>query len=540
MTSSCVNIITSAAYVNQELAAEFGLIPPSFLPLGTGRLFEIQVKNFRKNLIENSPIYLTLPDSFIVTPYDQHTLKEKGVVIVSVPDDMSLGNSLVYTINVINAYNSNIRILHGDTILDDIPQEMDIIASYPDGDDYSWAVINQADDKYIKNLETIKSTKDENNYRPVACGYFSFSKGNELIKSLCQARGNFIEGINLYNKHQPLKIKAIKNWYDFGHIQTYFQSRRLVTTARAFNSLQITSNTVKKISSDSFKMLAEAEWLESTPPNLKPFTARLFEYGQDNDKTFYSTEYQYTPTLAELFVFSDIGKATWNKILASCTDFLNLCAKQKGKKKRDDYTAHLIGNKTFERLKLFSNQTGFNIMHDLVFNGNKYPSLLTIANNLSDFITKNPEELCTIMHGDFCFSNILYNSRNRRITVIDPRGYVFPHIKEKYGDLRYDMAKLSHSINGLYDFIITGRYNLINNNQYDFELKFDLSSSHKWLQTYFNKINIANITVSSKEIQAMTIALFLSMLPLHADRPDRQKAFIANALRLYSIFERKD
>ena len=474
MTSSCVNIITSAAYVNQELAAEFGLIPPSFLPLGTGRLFEIQVKNFRKNLIENSLIYLTLPDSFIVTPYDQHALKEKGVVIVSVPDDMSLGNSLVYTINVINAYNSNIRILHGDTILDDIPQEMDIIASYPDGDDYSWAVINQADDKYIKNLETIKSTKDENNYRPVACGYFSFSKGNELIKSLCQARGNFIEGINLYNKHQPLKMKAIKNWYDFGHIQTYFQSRRLVTTARAFNSLQITSNTVKKISFDS------------------------------------------------------------------CTDCLNLCAKQKGKKKRDDYTAHLVGNKTFERLEFFSNQTGFNIMHDLVFNGNKYPSLLTIANNLSDFITKNPEELCTIMHGDFCFSNILYNSRNRRITVIDPRGYVFPHIKENYGDLRYDMAKLSHSINGLYDFIITGRYNLINNNQYDFELTFDLSSSHKWLQTYFNKINIANITVSSKEIQAMTIALFLSMLPLHADRPDRQKAFIANALRLYSIFERND
>jgi hypothetical protein len=27
--------------------------------------------------------------------------------------------------------------------------------------------------------------------------------------------------------------------------------------------------------------------------------------------------------------------------------------------------------------------------------------------------------------------------------------------------------------------------------------------------------------------------LFLSMLPLHADRPDRQGAFIANALRLF-------
>ena len=27
--------------------------------------------------------------------------------------------------------------------------------------------------------------------------------------------------------------------------------------------------------------------------------------------------------------------------------------------------------------------------------------------------------------------------------------------------------------------------------------------------------------------------LFLSMLPLHADRPDRQQAFVANALRLW-------
>jgi hypothetical protein len=36
----------------------------------------------------------------------------------------------------------------------------------------------------------------------------------------------------------------------------------------------------------------------------------------------------------------------------------------------------------------------------------------------------------------------------------------------------------------------------------------------------------------------VTIGLFLSMLPLHADRPDRQAAFIANALRLYAELDR--
>jgi hypothetical protein len=30
------------------------------------------------------------------------------------------------------------------------------------------------------------------------------------------------------------------------------------------------------------------------------------------------------------------------------------------------------------------------------------------------------------------------------------------------------------------------------------------------------------------------VLLFISMLPLHADRPERQTAFLANALRLYS------
>ena len=37
----------------------------------------------------------------------------------------------------------------------------------------------------------------------------------------------------------------------------------------------------------------------------------------------------------------------------------------------------------------------------------------------------------------------------------------------------------------------------------------------------------------SETVRAVTVSLFLSMLPLHADRPDRQQAFIANALRLW-------
>ncbi|MBS5278104.1 MAG: hypothetical protein KHY14_09585, partial [Haemophilus parainfluenzae] len=39
--------------------------------------------------------------------------------------------------------------------------------------------------------------------------------------------------------------------------------------------------------------------------------------------------------------------------------------------------------------------------------------------------------------------------------------------------------------------------------------------------------------LSNKAIIAPTILLFLSMIPLHFDKPHRQEAMLANALRLY-------
>lgn len=36
------------------------------------------------------------------------------------------------------------------------------------------------------------------------------------------------------------------------------------------------------------------------------------------------------------------------------------------------------------------------------------------------------------------------------------------------------------------------------------------------------------------DVMPLTVLLFLSMLPLHADNPQRQLALLANALRLYA------
>ena len=56
-----------------------------------------------------------------------------------------------------------------------------------------------------------------------------------------------------------------------------------------------------------------------------------------------------------------------------------------------------------------------------------------------------------IVHGDLCLSNILYDLRSRICKLLDPRGSF--GAAGIYGDPRYDVAKLYHSIYGLYDFI---------------------------------------------------------------------------------------
>ena len=140
------------------------------------------------------------------------------------------------------------------------------------------------------------------------------------------------------------------------------------------------------------------------------------------------------------------------------------------------------------------------------------------------------------MHGDLCFPNMFYNFRQGLIKVIDPRGGVVDGEPLVGGDLRYDLAKLNHSLQG-YDLILAGRYAMSGRGSYDVGIDVAPPARRWSLSQIAGEFELAGQTVADPAITAMTIHMFLSMLPLHADRPDRQDAFLANALRLYSALE---
>ena len=54
--------------------------------------------------------------------------------------------------------------------------------------------------------------------------------------------------------------------------------------------------------------------------------------------------------------------------------------------------------------------------------------------------------MSVVGHGDLCFSNMFYSKSNQYLKLIDPRGASSEH--DLYTDPDYDVAKLSHSIQG--------------------------------------------------------------------------------------------
>ena len=524
MDSIC--LIMSGAIVGQELAAEFGPLPPSMLPVGMKRLYELQLAE----LGAARPVHMVLPEAYRLSELDRQRLDALGVEVVTIPEGLRLGEAVVYALNYVGKADLPVRILHGDTLISDLPDVAgDLIVGGAHSSEYAWAEINLVGERIV-SLETVPAGV-EGRGRPIAAGYFVFSSGLDLVRSLTRLRGDFIEGVNHYLSDHPAVIAPTSRWLDFGHVQTFYQSRLAVSTARAFNAVRLDGLTASKSSFDADKMRAEFEWLRCAPPDLQPYCARVIDAGEAEGMAFYKTEYEYLPLLSELFVYGAIGRAPWMRILASCETFLGLCAQHQGWQPAAAALERLAGSKTLNRLEAFARATGFDVDRGLSLEGRPCPSLRRVAETLVAALGEDDGRPACVMHGDFCFSNILYSPRLRRIKVIDPRGSTGggPSL---YGDGRYDLAKLAHSVVGRYDQIIAGRY-AARVDGGDYAIAFEPLPHQVWLEAALAEMRIDGRAGDDGVVRAICAGLFLSMLPLHADRPDRQSAFIANALRLF-------
>lgn len=528
MTDCIVNLITSGAYVDAELAAEFGRLPPAFLPAGHRRLYQLSVEQLATL---GGRTFISLPDDFDVPVWDAACLAAAGVEVVRVPADLPLGSSIRLALEHIDVAGS-LRILHGDTLfLSDLPDVFDAVSVSETSDGYTWGY-SDAEGRFSAAPVELASSDAR-----VLTGFFTFSDVQIWRVALTAAGGDFIEALNLYTAARPLEGRDVQPWLDFGHLQPFYRSRALVTTQRAFNSLEVTGRHVEKWSDIPRKIEAEIAWYVDLPPALRLYTpAYLGRTRRPDGACAYRTAFEHAPTLHELFVFGRVSERVWRRIFESCFEVLEAFSAYRPPGPTNSLKA-LTMEKTADRLETWARGQSSDVLHrEWLYNGRRQPSLSRIAEEAAGLIDQEADDCAGLMHGDLNFGNIFYRFRSEQIVLVDPRGEVEPGRPTLFGDSRYDLAKLHHSLEG-YDLILAGMHTLRQDGAYELSLEFPPDASRESARAVAQEFALSGRRIGDPENTALAVHLFLSMLPLHSDRPDRQVAFLATALRMFASLE---
>lgn len=309
---------------------------------------------------------------------------------------------------------------------------------------------------------------------------------------------------------------------------------------RYFNSIEQKEDVIIKKSTDKRKMKMEYSYYHLLPGSIKHYFLPTFSYKEEADHAQYSLERLSVPDLAIQWIHLSIDDDQFKKLIARLFGFL--LARDKRKidvaamrthcdelylGKVESRFEKLKGLPVYERLqKIFSSSTPYQSLETLY---DRYKSLYTKMSKSKSFGTEQ-----AIGHGDFCFSNMLYDKRLNLLKLIDPKGGLT--LEDIYIDSYYDVAKLSHSILGNYDFVNSGQYELVYNTNLHIRLEIryhaNLLKKKKLFQDY-----LAQQGFDLKIVRLCELSLFLSMVPLHVDNEKNVLGFLLIACSILEELE---
>ena len=394
-------------------------------------------------------------------------------------------------------------------------------------------------DKISPTPSFISNTK----IKPFFVGLFKISNGAYFKKCLETVRNNpsknmdsFYSALMIYSKTYKFSTFEVQDWFDIGHSQKYFETRMQVE-ARTFNHIEIDQNRgiLKKTSKDIKKFIGEIKWYLKLPNDIEYIRPRIFNYSLHYEQPYVSMEYYSYRTLHALFLYGDLSGEQWKRIFEKIKFVLHDFSRYKLEDNNlNDSLQSMYLDKTINRLNKLRAQPSFKNLFDqsININGKSYQSLDVIVGRLKNVIPSllyNAKHF-TIIHGDFCFPNIMIDDNLKFIKLIDPRGKFGNY--DIYGDPRYEIAKLLHSIEGKYDFIIKDLFRLEIQGENNFYLEILESSREFDLTEIFMEVFNESIKDDLKQITLIEALLFLSMVPMHKENINHQYAMLCTGIKL--------
>lgn len=533
-------IIPSAKLVPSDLW-NVGKLPSIIYPINQDIVFDYLYRQYQ-DVCENIDIICFEKKEDVHERLQSYKSKKINII------DLSEIKDLGYTIyeGIKDNKNDTIIINFADTIvLDNIYENGEVDCFYYSKDYVSerWTFFDEKNGKITKIYD--KEKINGSNKKKLFVGVFQITNCSLLKKCLEKSfeqknlkMNTFYYALQLYTQQVPIKAIETKNWFDIGHADKYYNSK-LEVQSRNFNHITIDKNRgiLKKTSDDKDKFIGEILWYLKLPTDLEYIRPRIYNYSTNYEQPFIEMEYYSYHTLHELYLFGDLSENQWRDIFKR---ILFICNDLKRYKVMDNNIKSALEDmyytKTLKRLKKLKQDNKifdsfFN--KDITINGIKYKSLNDICKVLENVI---PELLFdidqfNIIHGDLCFANIMIDNNLNFIKVIDPRGKFGKY--DIYGDYRYELAKLLHSIDGKYDYIIKDMFKIkknLNKNSIDFEILENIKEFN--LKDMFFNVFKENIGEDAKKIELIEALLFLSMIPLHSESINHQLTMMATGIQI--------
>ena len=541
-------LILSAGKIEKELESIFGSIPSGLIPLhGKPIIFRILDKLLKEGFKKIS-ITTGFKKEILEKIISEQYTEQIKLNFITTDFKRSPGNSILTAIEKIDE--QQLLIILGDTLvendLSNLIQKNNnfVLISNNFKNPANWCIVTLKDKK-LNLIFDKKKDLEKNNEQYALVGVYCFSDLSSL-KQACtsfndQERIEISSLIKKYKEQKVISTEMCKQWYDAGHVENYFTSKQMLLKARYFNALRFdkSSEIVTKTSENTQKLNDEIEWYKQIPNDLSKLIPKIIDFNQSK-KPFLKLEYIKHPTLAELWLYSDFSSKLWLEILENLFKILNQFRKYPKLVSIDDYNL-IYKTKTKERInELISSNEYFKqiLNEDVLFvNGKKYHNWPIIEKQIELKIRDlyHEQDNCLI-HGDLCFSNIFCNFKDKNFKLIDPRG---KWGNDMNGDLKYDVAKLRHSIVGGFDAITNGLYFASLNQNNQITTKIFKPKNHQDICMHLD--NLIKSKWNLNEIKLIEGLLFISMLPLHRDHFERQLAFYSIGIqRLNEVLDVTD
>lgn len=538
-------LIPSALLVPPDMRNKFGELPTALFPLGNKTMIERLYDKY-KDIVD--VIYIVVKRKQLLIN-DYINSKKLPIRIIELDELRDLGYTIQYGIEFIIRQEPSVDYVYvnfADSLLDEpIPIDSTDFIYYVTGmstDEWTYFREKQGKIEIILDKCLVGGDNRLKDVSQIFIGVFGFAKPHyflELLKQYSNVHSEmdtFYQAIFTYSQKYPFTILHSQNWFDVGHSDNYSKATTSVA-ARSFNSIEIDEQRgiLKKRSENKEKLVNEIRWYLRIPNKLQYLLPRVYDYSLDLTDPYVSMEYYGYHTLHESLVFGDLPLVKWQAIFQKLLFAINDMGQFTVTGERNQFETALRDiylQKTFDRLDMMRNEPDFHSLFEntITINGKEYRSLNEYIKILPKLIEKLVVNTFTgqfnIIHGDLCFANILIEDTYDFIRVIDPRGKFGTF--DIYGDARYELAKLMHTLEGKYDFII--------------EDMFDINVSSNTIEYHVHKQidNITNVFLdvfreSIDNIQAVRLieaTLFLSMIPLHSDYKQRQFAMLATGVML--------